>query len=209
MLSTSEQIQVFLSTYKKGDLKAIQQRADAGEQQAQFQLGVLYTLGKGVTFDIEQATMWLTKASELGERAAMTLLGRSIADDVDHPDRIHEAIEWYLQAAESGDSDAQCALADIYATGRPGVEVNPKAMLHWYQLAADQHHPKALYTLGKLLIEGKLIQQNDEAAFRWFTLAIANGSEPAQKELEMLSARLGSAQIQQFKDRMMGEFQQH
>jgi len=96
-----------------------------------------------------------------------------------------------------------CSLADLFREGRPGVEVNAQAMLTWYERAANLGHPKAQYMLGKLLTEGTLVAQNDEAAFQWLTLAIMNDSEPAQKELAMLTARLDEATLKQYQDRML------
>ncbi len=56
--------------------------------------------------------------------------------------------------------------------------------------------------LGKLLADGQLIQGNNEAAFQWLTLAILNESEPAQKEMAMLTSRLSSEELERFKANM-------
>ena len=137
----------------------------------------------------------------------MTLLGWINLQQEDGESGI-KAMAWYQKAAEAGDVDAQCSIGDLHINGTAGIEPNAKAMLYWYEQAANQHHPKAQYQLGKILSDGKFVTQNDEAAFRWLTLAIMNGSEPAQKELQLLTARVGEAQTQTFRDHMMGDFQQ-
>ncbi len=202
-LSTTEQLHLLLSEFKKEQLAAIEEAASNGDAEACFKLGALYANGRGVKQDSVQARKWLKKAIGQENNAARTLLGWLYLNDESLRKSDTDAIELFLQAAEAGDSDAQCSLGDIYLEGAAGIEPNPRAMLQWYNSAAQQHHPKAQYMLGKLLSEGRLIEQNDEAAFQWLTLAIMNQSEPAQKELAMLTSRLSSEELEQYKKRMM------
>ena len=207
MFSTTEKLQEFLSQFKKAQLEEIQHRAEDGDAEAQFHLGALYANGRGVKFDLDEATQWLTKAADQNDFSAMTLLGWITLQQEDGESGI-KAMEWYQKSAEAGDIDAQCSIGDLHITGAAGIEPNAKAMLYWYEQAANQHHPKAQYQLGKILAEGKFITPNDEGAFRWLSMAIMNGSEPAQKELQMLTARIGDSLTQEFRERMMNDFQQ-
>lgn len=206
--STTEQLQQLLGEFKKEQLSAIEEAANNGDAEACFKLGALYANGRGVKQNSTQARKWLKKAAAKDNNAARTLLGWLYLNDESLGQSDTDAIELLLQAAESGDSDAQCSLGDIYLEGAAGIEPSPKAMLQWYSSAANQHHPKAQYMLGKLLSEGKLITQNDEAAFQWLTLAIMNQSEPAQKELAMLTSRLSGEVLEQYKQRMLEQMPQ-
>ncbi len=208
MPSTAEQLQTLLHKFDKSTMPAIEQAAEAGDAEAQFKLGALYANGKGVEQDSKLAAKWLRKSAKQGWSAAQTLLGWCYAGGNGVSQNLAEALEWYSAAAEQGDTDAMCSLADIYSSGQPGIEQNTQTMLTWYETAANLGHPKAQYMLGKLLAEGKLIEQNDEAAFQWLTLAIMNESEPAQQELAMLTARIDDNTLQQYKDRMMTAMQQ-
>jgi hypothetical protein len=208
MQSTAEQLQSLLHKFDKSTIPAIEQAAEAGDAEAQFKLGALYANGKGVKQDSRVAARWLRKAAKQGWTAAQTLLGWCYAGGNGVGKDMAEAMQWYSAAAEAGDTDAMCSLADIYSSGEPGIEQNSQAMLSWYEKAANQGHPKAQYMLGKLLADGKLVAQNDEAAFQWLTLAISNDSELAQKELALLTARLDSDTLQQYKDRMLAAMQQ-
>lgn len=209
MPSTAEQLHQLLHHFDKTRIPAIETAANNGNAEAQFQLGALYANGKGVTQDTEQAIRWLRAAAEQGWVAAQTLLGWCYTQDGDgftpNPAEAHRC---YSSAAEQGDTDAMCSLADLYQQGGQGLERNPSAMLHWYTEAGNLGHPKAQYMLGKLLAEGSLVAQNDEAAFQWLTLAIINGSEVAQKELAMLSARIDKQTLQGWKDDMLARMQQ-
>ena len=206
--STTEQLQQLLSEFKNEQLTDIEEAAANGDADACFKLGALYANGRGVKQDSKHARKWLKKAIAQEFTAAGTLLAWLYINDESLGKSDTDALELFLAAAEAGDSDAQCSLGDIYLEGAAGIEPNPKAMLQWYTNAANHNHPKAQYMLGKLLAEGKLLAQNNEAAFQWLTLAIMNQSEPAQKELALLTARLSNDELEQYKQRMMGSMPQ-
>ncbi len=201
-MHTAEQLQALLIGFKKEQVEEIRQRATDGEAEAQFQLGALYANGKGVEKDEAEGLRWLRRAAKQGYPAANTLLGWSLLKGLGVNKDAAMALQHFLSAAESGDADAQCAAADLFMEGGPGIEPSVKAMLAWYQRAAEQNHPKAQFMLGKLLADGQLIQRNEEAAFQWLTLAILNESEPAQKELAMLTSRLSAEELERFKQNM-------
>jgi len=207
MTSTAEHLQALLHKFDKSTIPEIEQAAEAGDAEAQFKLGALYANGKGVKQDSKVAAQWLRKAAKQGNSPAQTLLGWCYAGGNGVSRNMGEALEWYSKAAEQGDTDAMCSLADLYIEGQAGIEQNTRAALKWYETAANLGHPKAQYLLGKLLAEGKLVQQNDEAAFQWLTLAIMSDSEAAQQELAMLTARLDATTLQRFKDNMLAAMQ--
>ncbi len=203
MQSTAAQIQAFIENYQSQSLDDIRKKAADNDPEAQFQLGLLYSYGNSVDYDLQQAVLWLNRAAESGQVAAMTLLAWIHLKGEGVEPNHAVAFSWYQKAAEANDIDAQCALADLYLEGGQGIEQNLKAMMQWYERAANAGHAKAQYMLGSLLSEGKLVQQNDEAAFQWLTLAVMNQSEPAQKALAMLTARLDKATIESYKSRMI------
>lgn len=58
------------------------------------------------------------------------------------------AFDFYQQAAEAGDAEAQYKLGKCYSNGH-GVECSGRLAAEWYQKAAAQSHVKALCALGK------------------------------------------------------------
>lgn len=204
-ISTTEKLQQLLSEFKKERLQEIEDAAARGNAEACFELGALYANGLGVKNDSHKAEEWLNKAIAQEVTSAHTLLAWLYLNDETLGKSPGDAVELFLDAAAAGDSDAQCSLGDIYLDGRSGIESNTKAMLHWYSDAANLNHPKAQYMLGKLLAEGERVQQNDEAAFQWLTYAIMNQSEPAQKELALLTSRLSGDELERYKQNMMGK----
>jgi uncharacterized protein len=203
MQSTGEQLQQLLQNFRKEQLASIQSEAERGNPEAQFQLGALYANGRGVAQNSELAVHWLLLAANAGVVAAETLLAWCYQSGNGLPQSLPEAIHWYMRAAVCGDADAQCALGDLYREGGGGIEQQSDTMLKWYQAAAAQDHPKALYALGTLYEEGRLVPADDEQAFYYFTLAIMQQSEPAQRALQLLTARLDAHVLQNYRQRML------
>lgn len=185
----------------------IREAAEKGNAEAMFRYGMLFANGEGLPLDYVSAAQWLQKAAEQGHAGAQRTLAWLYANGYGLTQSDEQALHWYTQAAEAGDLNAQYTLATIYQGGRLGVEADTKTMLHWYTQAANQGSATAQYVLGKLLAEGKRVQQNEEAAFQWLTLAVMGGSEPAKQELALLSAGLDQEQLEAFKQRMMAGLQ--
>jgi TPR repeat protein len=59
----------------------------------------------------------------------------------------------YKEAAERGNSDAQCNLAHCYEFGNI-VDINLEKAVEWYTKAAEQGNAFALYSLGVCYEEG-------------------------------------------------------
>ncbi|CAK0744461.1 conserved hypothetical protein [Gammaproteobacteria bacterium] len=67
----------------------------------------------------------------------------------------HEAVSWYLKAAEQGDADAQFNLGIMYAEGR-GVAQDIREAALWLRKAAEQGDEDAEIYLDQLQ-EGRKI----------------------------------------------------
>jgi len=83
--------------------------ADAynGSMEAQFNVGVLYIEGKGVTRNRVEAAFWFEKAAEQGHPEAQYNLGHLILEDQDDITLITEGIDWWRQSAEQDFAIAQ------------------------------------------------------------------------------------------------------
>src|SRR5690606_11470712 len=133
---------------------------------------------------------WLRAAADQGQAEAMRALSTLHANGLGVDQDNAAARRWLLAAAEARDAAAQCTVGAMFQFGHLDAARDDAAMLHWYTAAARQHHARAQFALGKLHATGERAPQDDEAAFQWLTLAILNGSEPAKRELAMLTARL-------------------
>ena len=92
--------------------------ADQGEAHAQFALGDLYELGRGVPKDFKQSAQWYRLAADQGDAAAQFALGGMYERGQGVPQDTGQAMAWYLKAAQQQDADAQNNLgALLLATG--------------------------------------------------------------------------------------------
>ena len=122
------------SAQELADLRA---RADAGEASAQFNLGLMYTEGRGVPQDDAEAIAWYRRSTEQGHADAQFNLGWMYANGRGVPQDDAEAIAWYRRSAEQGHADAQVNLGGMYAEGR-GVPQDDAEAHTWLNLAASR-----------------------------------------------------------------------
>jgi TPR repeat protein len=112
-------------------LSALQKKAEAGDVVSQFNLGVLYHNGQGVTQDYKKAAEWLHKAADQGDSdAALNLYvlyanGQGVAQDP------KQAAEWCQRAADQGNTNAALILSTLYKKGL-GVPHDEKMAASWF-----------------------------------------------------------------------------
>jgi hypothetical protein len=110
-------------------------RADTGDAEAAFQLGLLADLGEGMPSDPVVAYCWYQRAADAGHAAAefnvavMQDSGRGVRHDT------ASAAGWYARAAARGNARAQYNLGLLYNDG-DGVPRNPEAARAWFRMAA-------------------------------------------------------------------------
>ena len=112
--------------------------AEQGIASAQYNLGVSYASGTGITQDWHEAVRWFRKAAEQGFAEAQNDLGVAYYDGIGIVQDQHKAVRWYRKAAEQGLADAQYNLGVAYNNIEDWYEAE-----QWFQKAADQGHKKA------------------------------------------------------------------
>lgn len=110
--------------------------AQRGETAAIFNIGVLYSSGKGQLFqDYAESVRWYRKGAGQGDVSAQLALaysylnGKGIAQDA------VAAVNWYRKAAEQGNPRGQVMLAALYGMGQ-GVSKDNEESYFWFCLAA-------------------------------------------------------------------------
>lgn len=105
--------------------------AEAGNRDAQFNLGLAYENGLGVPADARAAERWYRRAAEQEDRQAQAYLAEMYAKGLGIPRDDVEALHWYRRAAERGHAAAQYNVGLFYALGRgaPPSEVQAVAWL--------------------------------------------------------------------------------
>jgi Sel1 repeat-containing protein/PEGA domain-containing protein len=179
-------VQNCLNTYSDknwpGALLACTREANAGNQQAQRNLGVIYDQGYGVNKDPAQAALWFRKAAMTGNRDATYQLATMYENGRGVPQDQKQAIDWYRKAALLGDPDAQVKLGRAYMDGK-GVDKDEGEASAWFKRAADQGNFYAMNRLGAMYIDGKGVHKDEAAGVKLFQAAAAKGDAQGQFNL--------------------------
>ena len=122
-------------TAEQGDVRTLRQKANRGDVEAQYNLGVSYREGKGVDRDYAQAVTWWRKAAWQGHARAQSALGFMYANGQGVSSDCVQAVTWYRIAAEQGVARAQFNLGVMYAKG-DGVPQDRIEAHKWMSLAA-------------------------------------------------------------------------
>ena len=118
------------------EFDALRARAEQGDAEAQFNLGVMYAAGRAVPQDDAEAVRWYRLAAEQGPAQAQRRLGLMYFRGRSVPQDGAEAVRWWRLAAEQGDAYAQRNLGIVYDRGR-GVPQDDVRAHMWLNLAVS------------------------------------------------------------------------
>ncbi len=165
------------------NFQPIKTQAEAGNPEAQHELGWMYENGEGVEQNCVEAACWYQKAAEEGFAQAQVKLGwiyrngRGIERDLSKSEHWYRrGAQQYRGEAEKGDVMAQLALGWMYESGE-AVERDYVQAVKWYRKAAEQGFPKAQFDLGGMFYGGYGVEQDFAEAYKWFWLSGADGWE--------------------------------
>jgi len=151
------------------DLSALQQQADKGDADAQFELGRAYFNGNGVSQDFNKAFELFRKSADQGNPKAENNLAVMYGRGSGVKQDLAEAVKWYRKSAEQGAPLPEDNLGLMLAQGH-GVSKDCKEAAEWYRKAAEQDFPDAELHLGMLYYFGDTgFPQNYAEAATWLT----------------------------------------
>ncbi len=185
-----------------------QPEAEAGDQRAQFVLGLAYEYGEGVDLDLAQAAHWYELSAQQGFPPAETNLGLLFYEGRGREQSFEEAATWFERAAESGFAAAQTNLGVMHLLGQSMPRDTERARA-LFELAAEQGDESARDLLDRLpsqgadgllqLVEaaedhrrstkqgaGQAQPRGDQLALTWLERAAREGSVEAQVALGLL-----------------------
>ncbi|MEO6209315.1 MAG: PEGA domain-containing protein [Gemmatimonadaceae bacterium] len=169
-------------------LLACTREANAGNQQAQRNLAVIYDQGLGVNKDPAQAAIWFRKAAQTGNRDATFQLASMYEQGRGVPKDPKQALDWYRKAALLGDADSQVKLGRAYLNG-DDVDKDEGEASAWFQRAADQGNLYALNRLGAMYIDGKGVRKDETRGVKLFQVAVAKGDAQGEFNLAAMYAK--------------------
>jgi len=97
------------------------------------------------------------------------------------------ALSYYTNAVAQGRYQCFNNLGLIYEQGAKGVEPNPGLAVKYFRDAAAHREGKAMMNLGRMYEEGSGVEKDLVEAYKWFTLALRNGTLPAQHYQDILN----------------------
>ncbi|MCX7082320.1 MAG: tetratricopeptide repeat protein [Methylococcales bacterium] len=153
--------------------------ATLGNQEAEFDVGLMYLTGDGIAKDAPQALTWLLKAANHDvtdaqyNAALMYLTGDGIAADTE------QAFVWMTKAALNNAVDAQYNLGLMYDKAHEADK-----SFTWLAKAAALDHQQAQYHLGRMYLKGYGTEVNLVQALKWLSKAAEQGSLEAQAVID-------------------------
>ena len=168
--------------------------AEKGDPKAQYELAKLYFHGKGIHWDINQASELFRKAAkqywklaEDGDRNAQLIVGDCICYGETSEDLRAKSHHWYKLAAEAGLPEAQFALGNAYKNGI-GSKIHITKAVQWYEKASQAGNIESKFALGKMYSDYLTckqlgIKEDYRKSFPLFKSAAESGHSKAQYEL--------------------------
>jgi hypothetical protein len=172
----------------------LEPRASAGDALAQYRLGTLYALGKGVDKDYARAAPLLHAAAESGlaeaeyDYAVLCENGFGVAKDP------VQALAWYRKAAAQGHANAALALGYASAKGI-GTARDMAEAARWFRRAAELGLIDAQYNLAFLYEHGEGVAASPVDAYAWYAIAGARGDLGAKQSADRIAKSFSAAQM--------------
>jgi TPR repeat protein len=187
----------------KAALAKLLAKAQAGDAEAQYQVGRAYSEGKEVGKDETVALQWFLKAAQRDHAKAQVSLGSIYSHGFGVQQDWSESIRWFRKAAFQGDRVAMHNLGLDFEHAH-GVPRDFEEAAHWYRLGAELGQPRCQYNLGLLYESGRGVPQSNFEACVLFTLASGHdnpvhifGAAKAKEVVahrDRLAEKLGAAQ---------------
>ncbi len=140
------------------------EKALKGDAEAQFNLGVMYAGGEGVTKNETEAVAWIRKAADQGLPSAQKGIGDLCYFGLGVNKDQAQAAAWYRKASEQGDAEAQYKLGLLYASGE-GVEKSSALATEWMQKASTKGLQQARNWLDQQATQARLLQEARDKGF--------------------------------------------
>lgn len=142
------------------------QRAQQGDAESQFILGVYSETGSGVKQNYIEAEILYRLAAKQGHAGAMRQLGIMYENGFGVKKDVEYAVTWYRRGANQGDAHAQIKFGLMLMSGH-GINKDEAMAVRWYQKAADQGHGTAKRELAAAYHGALGVKKDDYLAAYW------------------------------------------
>lgn len=166
------------------EIAELMEKATNGDAEAAYRLGNYYCAGMGVTYNIDKALKWYTKASDAGYAPATVELGRLYYNGQGVTKNYTKAFTLWSSVA-SKNLHAKYLMATCYEDGEGTVKNLPKAKALYKELvdplemAAMKGDPTAQAILYDMYYYGQGVTKNIQEAISWAEKGALGGSARA------------------------------
>ena len=163
--------------------------AKAGDLRAQYNLGLIWSEGRGVRQDRKKAVDWWQRAARGGHVRAMHNLALAhiagIPDETKSGHAVQDygaALAWLEKAAERDFPNSLYSLGKMYQYGL-GVKQDDARAASLFMKSAEQGFVRAQYNLAKAYRDGAGVKRSTDESLRWFLAAAEGGYAKAQYKM--------------------------
>ena len=162
----------------------IRAAAEAGNPQAQYELGTILLSSTGAEKKPEEALKWYRMAAKQNNADAQYTLGKMYAAGDGVKKSRDRAFEYFNMAAEQKHPEAAFEVAKFLENG------NSAKAFEFYTTAAAAGVPGAQYALGKMFATGKSVPVDFEKSSKYYQAAAEQGDLNSQLTLLKMFFRI-------------------
>ncbi|MGD8559591.1 MAG: tetratricopeptide repeat protein [Gammaproteobacteria bacterium] len=175
---------------KNSNLALLQREANAGNPEAQFQLGRLYDTGTKLDRDRQKAITWYTSAANQGHAESQYRLAVAYLFGIGARKNPTLGESWLAKSAKQNHPVAK-ELLPIYKANQAGNRSISIAVT-WYLEKIAEGESDGGFGLGYMYEKGWGIRPDNSAARTWYTEARSIGSGGAARRLRQFKAEKAS-----------------
>ncbi|MEH6543340.1 MAG: tetratricopeptide repeat protein [Porticoccaceae bacterium] len=153
------------------------------EPGAYFFIGSMYTLGQGVSVDVDKAIYWHEKGVESGATQSKLILAK-LYQSKNTDQKKKQAFQLIKSEADANNTFSYRMLANCYKEGR-GVERSKEKALKYYILAAENGDDVSQNNVGYAYFSGEGQPKDYKKAFKWLSASANQGQGNAALTLSV------------------------
>ncbi len=187
-----------------------------GYAHAAFNIGKMYSNGKGVVQDLNASREWFIAGAEKGDQFCAYALGSMYQHGSGVKTNIPEAVKYYQMAVDEGNAFAQYALAGIYEQGTAEINTDKqkahdlyaRALRNWEdtpQLVADR---ELTYRVGRMYEKGLGTEKNAGKALENYRNAADAGHAYAQYKVAEALEEDNPLEAQEYYSKALKQFEE-
>ena len=166
--------------------------AEAGDPEAQANVGYMYEEGLGVSQQLDVAVGWYEKAAASGSMQANHNLGMIFAEGRGTPQSWVRALRYFEEAANDIPA-SRYMIGYTYFQGEGNIQNRPRAFREFMDAALDGY-ADAQYMIAFMYLDGSGIPKQPIQAYVWASLAHNNDQIQAAELIDAAGNRISSGQ---------------